>query len=135
MPYEVFRDLKANESDSGSSVVGFVLVAPLLVSIFIAIGQIAMLVADKSVLDSAAAIGARAAAAADASNLSGRNAALAVLDSRGDGFRPNSISVVRERVQGIDYTVVTITRNVEIPFLNQSVVLTARSRALDEREI
>jgi hypothetical protein len=133
--YEVFRDHSENESDSGSSVVGFVLVAPLLVSIFIAIGQIAMLVADKSVLDSAAAVGARAAAAADASNLSGRNAALAVLGSRGDGFRPDSISVVRERVGGIDYTVVTITRKVEISFLNQSVVLTSRSRALDERGI
>lgn len=135
MPYEVFRDLKGKESDGGSSVVGFVLVTPLLVSVFIAIGQIAMLVADKSVLDSAAAIGARAAAAADASNLSGRNAALAVLASRGDGFRPDSISVARERVNGIDYTVVTITHKVEISYLNQSVVLTARSRALDESEI
>ncbi len=115
--------------------VGFVLVAPLLVMVFIAIGQIAMLVADKSVIDSAAAIGARAAAVSDGSNLSGRRAALAVLDSRGDGFRPESISITRERVRGIDYTVMTITHEVKISFLNQSFVVTARSRALDERKI
>lgn len=115
--------------------VGFVLVAPLIVLVFIAIGQIAMLVADKSVLDSAAAIGARAAAVADGSNSSGRRAALAVLDSRGSGFQPESISITRERVQGIDYAVMTITHEVAISFINQSFIITARSRALDERKI
>ena len=79
-------------SETGSGIVGFVLVAPLVVAIFVAIGQIAMLVADKSVLNSAAVIGARTASAADASNADGRSAVLGVLASRGAGFRPESSS-------------------------------------------
>ena len=68
------RNRNSLASDTGSGIVGFVLVAPLVVAIFIAIGQIAILVADKSVLKSAAVIGARTASAADASNADGRNA-------------------------------------------------------------
>jgi Flp pilus assembly protein TadG len=76
--YEVSRNRSSIASDTGSGIVGFVLVAPLVVAIFIAIGQVAMLVADKSVLNSAAAIGARTASAADATNTDGRNAVLKV---------------------------------------------------------
>jgi len=71
---EVSRNRNELASDTGYGIVGFVLVAPLVIAIFIAIGQIAMLVADKSVLNSAAVIGARTASAADASNADGRNA-------------------------------------------------------------
>jgi len=60
---EVSRNRNELASETGSGIVGFVLVAPLVVAIFIAIGQIAMLVADKSVLNSAAVIGARTASA------------------------------------------------------------------------
>ena len=78
MHSEVFPNRNELASETGSGIVGFVLVAPLVVAIFIAIGQIAMLVADKSVLNSAAVIGARTASAADASNADGRNAVLKV---------------------------------------------------------
>ena len=61
MHSEVSRNRNELASETGSGIVGFVLVAPLVVAIFIAIGQIAMLVADKSVLNSAAVIGARKA--------------------------------------------------------------------------
>ena len=119
-------------SEKGSGVVGFVLVAPLIVTTFICIGQIAILVADKSTLNSAAAIGARTASAADGSNSDGRNAVLDVLASRGSGFKPESIEISRIRNQGLTYVVVTVTRKVDVPFLRQKLLITGRARAIDE---
>jgi hypothetical protein len=128
----VFRNRNALASDTGSGIVGFVLVAPLVVAIFIAIGQIAMLVADKSVLNSAAVIGARTASAADATNADGRNAALRVLASRGAGFSPNAIVVTQVRQQGLTYISVSVTRRVVIPLLDREILMTGRARAIDE---
>jgi Flp pilus assembly protein TadG len=119
--------------ENGSSLVGFVLVAPLLVSVFIAVGQISIIVADKSVLNSAATIGARAASAADASNSTGYTAASAILASRGGDFNAAKISVIQEHIAGIDYVRVTITRDIEIQLLDQKISLVATSRAVDER--
>jgi Flp pilus assembly protein TadG len=119
--------------ENGSSLVGFVLVAPLLVSVFIAVGQISIIVADKSVLNSAATIGARAASAADASNSTGYTAASAILASRGGDFNAARISVIQEHIAGIDYVRVTITREIEIQLLNKKISLVATSRAVDER--
>lgn len=135
MLYEVFRDRSELVSDNGSGIVGFVLVAPLLVAIFIAIGQIAMLVADKSVLNSAAAIGARSASAADASNADGRVAALRVLASRGAGFSPDAIVITQVQNQGLTYISVSVTRRVLIPLLDREIFITGRARAIDEASL
>ncbi|MCX6417635.1 MAG: pilus assembly protein [Actinobacteria bacterium] len=122
-------------SETGSGIVGFVLVAPLVVAIFIAIGQIAMLVADKSVLDSAAVIGARTASAADASNADGRNAVLKVLSSRGAGFSPETIVITQVRNQGLTYISVAVTRKVSVPLLDREFLMTGRARAIDEASL
>lgn len=135
MLYEVSRNRSEFQSDQGSSIVGFVLVAPLVIAIFIAIGQIAMLVADKSVLNSAAIIGARTASAADASNANGRTAALQVLASRGNGFQPESIVITQERIHGMTYISVSVSRKVTIPFLNRTLIMTSSARAIDEAEL
>ena len=132
MHFEVFRNRSGLVSDAGSGIVGFVLVAPLIVAVFICIGQIAMLVADKSVLNSAAVIGARTASAADATNTDGRNAALRVLNSRGSGFGAAVISISQARHQGMTYISVTVSRNVMIPFLNHEILITGKARAIDE---
>lgn len=132
MHYEVSRNRSEIVSDTGSSIVGFVLVAPLVVAIFIAIGQIAMLVADKSALTSAAVIGARTASAADASNAEGRSAALNVLASRSSGFVPETIIFTQTQSQGLTYVSVLITRKVKIPFLGREILMTGRARAIDE---
>lgn len=129
----VFRSHRFLTREDGSSLVGFVLVAPLLVSVFIAVGQISIIVADKSVLNSAATIGARAGSAADASNLSGYNAAQTVLASRGGDFRSAKISVIQERISGIDYVRVTITRDIVIHLIDQKFSLIATARSVDER--
>jgi hypothetical protein len=133
--FEVFRNHSEKESDTGSGIVGFVLVAPLIVAIFVAIGQIAMLVADKSVLNSAAVIGARTASAADATNSDGRNAVLKVLASRGAGFSSDSISITQIRNQGLTYISVSVTRQVDIPFLGRTISMTGRARAIDEASL
>lgn len=135
MHYEVSRNRSSIASDTGSGIVGFVLVAPLVVAIFIAIGQVAMLVADKSVLNSAAAIGARTASAADATNTDGRNAVLKVLASRGAGFRPETIVVTQVQNQGLTYISVSVTRKVEIPLLDREIIMTGRARAVDEASL
>ena len=132
MLYEVFRDRSELVSDNGSGIVGFVLVAPLVVVIFIAIGQIAMLVADKSVLNSAAAIGARTASAADASNADGRVAALRVLASRGAGFSPDAIVITQVQNQGLTYISVSVTRRVLNPLLDLEIFINGRAREIDE---
>lgn len=129
------RNRSCLESDTGSGIVGFVLVAPLLVAVFVAIGQIAMLVADKSVLDSAAVIGARTAGAADASNEEGRNAALKVLASRGLGIKPGSILIKQDEVQGVRYVFVSVTKTYVIPFLGQKILITGSARAIDEASL
>ena len=132
---EVSRNRKELASDRGSGIVGFVLVAPLIVAIFIAIGQIAMLVADKSVLNSAAVIGARTASAADASNTDGRNAVLKVLASRGAGFKPETIVITQVRNQGLTYISVSVSRKVAIPLLDREILMTGRARAIDEASL
>lgn len=131
----VFRSRRVLTNENGSSLVGFVLVAPLLVSVFIAVGQISIIVADKSVLNSAATIGARAASAADASNLTGFNAASTILASRGGDFKSAKISVIQERISGIDYVRVTITRDMVIQLINQKISLIATARSVDERAL
>lgn len=132
MRFEVSRDRNKLASDSGSGIVGFVLVAPLLVSVFIAIAQIAMLVADKSVLDSAAVIGARTASAADATNEQGRSAVLNVLASRGSGFKPEKIIIKQVSNNGFIFVSVSVTRVVEIPFVGHRIFMTGEARAIDE---
>jgi Flp pilus assembly protein TadG len=133
--YEVFRDHSELTSDDGSGIVGFVLVAPLVVAIFIAIGQIAILVADKSVLSSAAIIGARAASAADATNADGRSAVLDVLASRGSGFTPETIDITQVRKQGLTYIYVSVSRKFVIPFLGREILMTGQARAIDEASL
>lgn len=128
----MFRSHREVASEKGSGVVGFILVAPLIVTIFICVGQIAILVGDKSTLNSAAAIGARAASAADASNADGRSAVLDVLASRGSGFKPESIVISQIRNQELMFVVVSVTRKVEIPFLGKKFLITGRARAIDE---
>ena len=132
---EVFRNLKNVGRDKGSGVVGFVLVAPLLVGVFISVGQISMIAADKSAINSAATIGARAASAADASNLAGYRAATSVLASRGINFQDAKISISNQRIAGIDYVQVTVVRDIEIQFINKSISLSATSRSIDERTL
>ena len=94
-----------------------------------------MLVADKSVLNSAAAIGARTASAADATNADGRNAVLKVLASRGAGFRPETIVVTQVQNQGLTYISVSVTRKVEVPLLDRVITMTGRARAVDEASL
>ena len=123
------------DPESGSSVVGFVLVAPLLVSIFVAISQVLILVADKTVLTSAATIGARSAGASDASLGVGVTEAKQVLAGRGNLATKAQVSVEREQISGVSYVRMTISSRVIIPWLNQGFQISSTSRALDEHAL
>ena len=131
----VFHSLRKRFDETGSGLVGFVLVAPLLVLVFIAVGQISIIVADKTVLHAAATIGARAASAADATNATGFKVAQAVLASRSKNFSAAKISVIQERIAGIDYVVVKISREVDIQWINQHISLNSTARSVNERKL
>jgi len=120
-----------NKSDAGSSIVGFVLVAPLVILMFIAIGQIAMIIGDKAVINSAAVT----ASAADASLNSGKKAARNVLASKGSMFNSADVLVAREVVQGVRVVRVTVIQKVEISFVKKVFTLRATARAIDERSL
>ena len=102
---------------------------------FIAIGQIAMIIGDKAVINSAAVIGARTASAADASLNSGKKAARNVLASKGSMFNSADVLVAREVVQGVRVVRVTVIQKVEISFVKKVLTLRATARAIDERSL
>lgn len=119
----------------GSSIVGFVLVAPLVVTLFVAVSQIVVLVADKAVISSAATVGARAASASDASLAMGVVEAKQVLASRGAVARAAHVSVRREQVSGVTYVRMNVNSEVKIPWLDRMIQISSSSRALDERSL
>ena len=124
-----------NFDDSGSSVVSFTLVAPLLVSLFVAVAQVVVLVADKAVITSAATVGARSASASDASLTTGVVKARQVLSSRAGIANSAQISIRRELISGVSYVRMTVSGEVRIPWLNQRIHISSTSRALDERSL
>ena len=144
VPFAAFRSPKVLQARQlrklsgdceGSSIVGFVLVAPLVVTIFVAISQIVVLVADKAVISSAATVGARAASASDASLAMGVAEVKQVLASRGAVARAARISVRREQVSGITYVRISVNSEVKIPWLDRRIQISSSSRALDERSL
>ncbi len=66
--------------DRGSAIVDFVVVAPLLIAVALAVLQIILVMHVRTVLISAAAEGARAAALADSNLASGERRARAIID-------------------------------------------------------
>ncbi len=144
MRSEVFPSLNKAEGErarrsygpeAGSSIVGFVLVAPLVVILFVAISQIVILVADKTVISMAATSGARAASAADSSLSAGVSEARQILSSRASISRVANISVRRENVSGLTYVRMKVSKEVTIPWVNRTIQISSTSRALDERAL
>lgn len=127
--------VRKSDHEAGSSIVGFVLVAPLVVVLFLAISQIVILVADKTVISMAATSGARAASAADSSLSAGVSEARQILSSRVSSSRVANISVRRENVSGLTFVRMNVSREVTIPWLNRTVQISSTSRALDERSL
>lgn len=85
--------------DTGSAIVDFVLVAPLLICVALAIVQVILVMHVRTVLTSAAAEGARAAALAGADPRAGERRARAIID---ETIASDSVEriVVRRQIAG-----------------------------------
>jgi Flp pilus assembly protein TadG len=89
----------SGRKDTGSAIVDFVLVAPLLIAVALAIIQVVLVMHVRTVLTSAAAEGARAAALAGADPGAGERRARAIID---ETIASDSVEriVVRRQIAG-----------------------------------
>lgn len=125
----LYRSLRR---DRGSAVIGFALVAPLVVGVFIVVIQIGSVLADRATLSLAAQSGVRVASTLDGTNTQGRAKALSVLHSR--GMDANAVVRFQDERRGtMHYVVCTAVSHRHIAWLNREVSFTVKARAIDER--
>jgi len=132
----VFRRVPSRlNSSRGSSIIGFVLVVPLVITVFIAVSQLVMFVADKSTVTSAALAGARDASAADASLAQGIYTAQQILASKEYLSNSAKISASRQTYSGVDFVRMSVECELKVIWLNKVIHITSTSRSLDERTL
>jgi len=85
-----------HHKDRGSAIVDFVLVAPILIAVALAVLQVILVMHVRIVLTSAAAEGARAASLAGADPRAGQRRAQAIIDETIASGTVESITVRRE---------------------------------------
>lgn len=129
MHFGQFRN--RNRDEQGSALVGFALVAPLVVFVFAVVIQIGGLFADRTTLVMATQAGARSAATWNASDTAGRIKAVSILQSRSLA-KSSTVTVLHERRGTLRYVVVRATVVRTIPLLNITVRLSEQGRSLDE---
>lgn len=118
--------------ESGSSVVGFALIVPLVVGVFFAVIQIANLVNVKTAIQAAANSGARIASRYDGTLMAGQNEATIQLAMQGI---TNDLLVIPSHLteSGITYTQVRIEHSYVIPWVGVTLNLTSIGKAVDEK--
>ena len=121
--------------DEGSAIVGFALVMPLLVLVLIVSIQISMVLAQRSVLLSAAHTGARTAATLGATHHEGKIAALQVLSSQNFQCGNLTLETSKTVVNGSAFVVVIANCQTRIDWINREVSLHAVARAIDENSL
>lgn len=119
-------------NDRGSAVVEFVLVAPLLMGIALAVIQVALALHVRTTLISAAAEGARAAAMAGSSQQLGEQRARAVLDGNIASSVIEGIDVGSLSEAGVQYAEVAIRARLPLIGLLGPGVLNVHGRAIQE---
>lgn len=120
------------KSDKGSNAVGFALVAPILVGVFLAISQIANLINVQIVMMAAAKTGARQASRYDASLNDGLISANNILSQHGFAKIKNA-TISRANLNGIWFVELEISKDFSIPWLNYVIELNATGRSVDEK--
>ena len=120
-------------SDRGSALVDFILVVPVLISTFVAVGEITMLVHHRAVLTAALEQGVRAASVSNGSMAIGKARAQAVLKDHGVALDSVGITLKREIADGAYFVTGTIERTESV--FGTSVTIKARSRSLDESKL
>ena len=123
----------SGRKDSGSAIVDFVLVAPLLIAVALAILQVILIMHVRTVLTSAAAEGARAAALAGADPRAGETRARAIID---ETIASESVEriVVSRQVAG-SATVMALDIEARLPLLGLlgPTVIHVRGHSLQEQ--
>lgn len=123
----------SGRKDSGSAIVDFVLVVPLLIAVALAILQVILVMHVRTVLTSAAAEGARAAALAGADPRAGERRARAIID---ETIASNSVEriVVRRQMAG-GATIMALDIEARLPLLGLlgPTVIQVRGHSLQER--
>ena len=118
--------------DRGSNTVAFALVAPLIISVFLAVVQIANLVNLQTVISAAAKTSARTASRFDATNYDGITTAEEILFAHGIS-KIDSILVSKKIINGIYVVEVEIKKTVVLPWLNYAIRLESTGRSVDEK--
>ncbi|MCX6404659.1 MAG: pilus assembly protein [Actinobacteria bacterium] len=136
MHYVRLQRHKSNlASEKGSQVVGFALVAPLLITLALVVMQIVGIVICKVSLTTATK------QAAHLASLKGSSSNQVLLAAQNywapDGFSScgHSTSTKRTQSSGISFVVVRVEQCLEVPFLNRQVNLISTARELDEGKL
>ena len=119
--------------DSGSAIVDFVLVAPLLFAVALAILQVILVMHVRTVLTSAAAEGARAAALAGADPRAGERRARAIIDETIASDSVERIVVRRQMAGGATIMALDIEARLPLLGLLGPTVIHVRGHSLQEQ--
>jgi len=119
--------------DSGSAIVDFVLVAPLLIAVALAILQVILVMHVRTVLTSAAAEGARAAALAGADPRAGEIRARAIIDETIASESVERIVVSRQMAGGATIMALDIEARLPLLGLLGPTVIHVRGHSLQEQ--
>ena len=123
------------ESDRGSQVIGFSLVAPLLIYVAVAAMQLSELAIDKVTVVTAAHSAARSVAASGASQSQALLIAKRFLDTHGLSDCGSGVLFRRFQTSGINFVEVHIKQCVRVDSFNRDVQLDAVARAVDESKL
>ena len=123
----------SGRKDSGSAIVDFVLVAPLLIAVALAILQVILVMHVRTVLTSAAAEGARAAALAGADPRAGERRARAIIDETIASESVERIVVSRQMAGGATIMALDIEARLPLLGLLGTTVIHVRGHSLQEQ--
>lgn len=126
------RDPREAREDRGSAVVEFVLVAPLLLLLALAVLQVALLLHARATLTSAAAEGARSGALAGNDPSAGVRRARLVLEQNVAGGVVHHVTAQREVIDGLPMITVRIDAVVPLMGIVGATEITVEGHALVE---
>ena len=111
------------------------MVAPLTAAVFVAVIQVAYLLALRTAVQSAAHSGARVAATLGSDHERGEQAARTVLADQGLVRTRASFQWEHVSLSGVDFVDLTIDVPIEVPWVGQTVVLHGSALVIDENAL
>ena len=121
--------------DSGSQVVGFALVAPLLLMVALMLMQVVSIVICSVSLDTSVKQAAHLAATKGSSPANVYRAAVESWKPAGYSTCGKKVSTKRTVMHGVSFVTVNVSICLDIPILNQQVNMSSSAREIDEAEL